>query len=73
MARPSRSGTKARLNLELEAETKARLDWCKEYTGAMSITETIRRALVLYEYVLKSGGELQIPHDEHGTVIVKIL
>lgn len=53
-------GDTVRLNLELDLATKMRLDKCRRMSGSASLTETIRRALRLYEMVLDAGGELTI-------------
>lgn len=66
MARPPKSAGSVRL--ELDAESKQRLDRCKRLSESASQTETIRRALRLYEHVLDAGGEFTI-----GDTKVRIL
>jgi hypothetical protein len=39
---------KVRLNLDLDAKTKARLDDLKDKTSASSLTDVIRRSLARY-------------------------
>lgn len=62
MPRPARREKSARLNLELDPKTKRRLDSLKKRTTAASITETIRRALLLMEWVLDAERDGEIVH-----------
>ena len=49
---------KPRLNLELDVQTKKRLDMLKVKTNASSLTEVIRNALHRYELVLVKGAKV---------------
>ena len=57
-----------RLTLELKSEAHAKMKTLQNDTGAASITEVIKRALAVYEYVhdtKKSGGAI-IVRDATG-------
>jgi len=70
MGRPSHKGKVCRLNLEINQDTHDRMLWLRDDTGAASITETVRRALQLYEVIRKAqnGGESFLIEDADGNV-----
>ncbi len=49
---PETPKKKVRLNLEIPERTKARLEAVRELSESETITEVIRRALVVYETLL---------------------
>lgn len=65
MTRP-RKGAPARLNMELDAVSKKRLDRLKETTDAASLTEVVRRALRFYDVVAGHKGTVVLK-GEDGT------
>ena len=52
MARPSNGEKRVRLNLEFPERMRERLEVLRGITEADSVTEVIRRAVILYEFVL---------------------
>ena len=64
-----------RLNLELAAKVRARMEELRDETGAHSLTELISRSLAVYDYLWeqkKAGGKLLI-QDSDGAREVVIL
>jgi hypothetical protein len=51
MARPARSEPTKRLNLEMAETVRLRLENLREHTEADSLTEVVRRALLVYEFL----------------------
>lgn len=72
MTRPPRKGRRHKLHLELSEGVHKRLVWLEEVSEADSRTEVIRRALRLYEVVLRAqqdGRELILrAADEERTI-----
>ncbi|MEQ9319364.1 MAG: ribbon-helix-helix protein, CopG family [Polyangiaceae bacterium] len=67
MARSSSNTTKVRLTLALSASAKAKLDRLQKLADADSMSETIRRALAVYEVVLahqRQGGHVVLEKDD---------
>ncbi len=62
MTRPTRKEKPTRLNLELDARTKRRLDELKAHSNSASITETIRRALAIMAWVVDAERDGEIIH-----------
>jgi hypothetical protein len=61
MPRPAKSIPKARLNLELAAEVKSKLEELRDATKADSLGEVIRRAVSIYGFLLderRSGRQV---------------
>jgi hypothetical protein len=52
MPRPTTKVDKTRLNLDLSAPIRQCLEQLRERTGAESLTEVIRRAIVLYDTII---------------------
>jgi hypothetical protein len=57
MPRPSSKAEKIRLNLELSAPVRKRLEELRARTGAQSVTEVIRRSLALYDTILAVSAD----------------
>ena len=55
MSRPKRTTAKVRLNLEVSENMKARLEQLRDETYADSMSEVLRRALEVYEFVRKES------------------
>lgn len=74
MARPKvNHGAKSRLTLEFPTTIRALMDKIKKVTNASSITEVIRRALVVYDILLhnqNSGAEIIIRKDGKDTTFI---
>ena len=66
MPRPPSTERRVRLNLEVTERVRERLHKIKALIEADSITEVIRRALFVYEFVLKTRGRLVI-RSKDGT------
>lgn len=74
MTRP-RGPVKSRLNLEMAQVVRGQLERLQSETGADSMTEVVRRALLLYELVVgvqKGGGQV-VFRDDAGERVVIIL
>lgn len=66
MPRPNAATKKTRLNLEIAVSVRKRLEWVQKQTHADSITEVVRRALAVYEHVVKAkadGARLIVEKD----------
>ena len=64
-----------RLNLELAANVRTRMEQLRDESGAHSLTEVISRSLAVYDFIWKqkkNGGKLLI-QDSEGTREVVIL
>lgn len=57
MSRQTRKQPKVRVNLDLSPALKDRLKLLREQTEADSMSEVIRRALILYEYLWENRTE----------------
>lgn len=55
----SKKAENVRLNLEVNPSVRARLDRLKEMTEADSITEVVRRALIVYEKLVETDANSQ--------------
>ena len=67
---------RSRLNLWLSDAVVRSMDRLQEISGAESKTETIRRALSLYDIVLthcKEGGSLVLRRPDDSEELVRIL
>ena len=64
MPRPKRTAPSTRLNLEMHAEVRTRLEWIKDEIHADSLAEVIRKAVAVYDALLTATRE-------GGTVIVR--
>ena len=69
MPRPARTQSRVRLNLDLPEETKQRLEGLRDITHADSMSEVVRRALAVYEFLLeeKTDGGVTIMRSRDGT------
>ncbi len=63
----------SRLNLELDPKTKRRLDSLKVRSEAASLTETIRRALVIMEWVIDAEGEIVHRRKDGSETTLKLI
>lgn len=66
---------KDRLSLEFSEGTKDSFEKLKEKCGASSISEVVRRALVIYEYLLdqqKSGGRIITEHPDRPNEVIRV-
>jgi hypothetical protein len=72
MPRPTRN--KVRLNLDVPPDIKALILMLMETSGADSMTEVVRNAVRVYDFVLNNNnGEFYVP-DNNGTLTrVKVL
>lgn len=57
MARPASREVKTRLSLELPERVRERLERVRELSEADSLTEVIRRALIVYDTILTMSAE----------------
>lgn len=68
MARTAtKAPNKVRLNLEVSPQVRERLLKLKELADADSMSETIRRALTVYELVLTAGGRVYVESPDGST------
>lgn len=69
MARPGRTQPKIRLNLDMPAGTKQQLEDLRDMTHADSMSEVIRRALALYDFLWqeKQNGATTIIRAKDGS------
>lgn len=68
MARIAKKKESVRLNLEMSLQVRERLENLREQTDADSLTEVVRRALAVYEYLydgIQDGGKI-ILRRENG-------
>lgn len=56
MPRIAKRVAMTRLNLELSVATREMLERLRDQTQADSMAEVIRRALMIYEYLIKHGA-----------------
>ena len=68
MPRPQRSSKKVRLNLDMPPAVKERLEILRDSTHADSMSEVVRRALAVYEFVARESerGCQVYSRDEKG-------
>ena len=64
---------KRRLTLKIPTATSDRLEDLQEKTEAESLTEVIRRALLIYEFLLTKNAEciLRFPDGTEKNLIIK--
>ena len=55
--RPTKKLPKVRLNLDMSAETKERIEALRDANGIESLSEVVRRALAVYELVMSKQAE----------------
>lgn len=69
MPRPSRKQPKIRLNLDMPAEIKSQLEELRDLTHADSMSEVIRRALAVYDFLLseRANGTTTVLRHGDGT------
>ena len=69
MPRPSRKHPKIRLNLDMPAEIKSQLEDLRDLTHADSMSEVIRRAIAVYDFLLneKANGGVTIVRLKDGS------
>ncbi|MGF6264389.1 Arc/MetJ-type ribon-helix-helix transcriptional regulator [Paraburkholderia youngii] len=67
--RPARKQPKVRLNLDMSVEVKEQIEGLRDRTHADSMSEVIRRALALYDFMLtqKEGGATVVLRASDGT------
>ena len=56
MSRPVRTIKKQRLNLDLPLGVKERIEQLRDTTHADSMSEVVRRALAVYEFVARENA-----------------
>lgn len=68
MPRPARKQPKVRLNLDMPEEIKEQLEELRDLTHADSMSEVVRRALAVYDFLLleKSAGGVTFIRDKDG-------
>jgi hypothetical protein len=67
---------RARVNLDLDSKVKSRIENLRERSGATTLSEVVRRALVLYDVVLENyskGGMLVFINDDGSEERVHIV
>jgi hypothetical protein len=72
MARP-KLAPKTRLNLEMSEESRRKLEYLRKATNADSLTEVIRKALAVYEFLWRqkaSNGRLVVQTDDSEKELV---
>ncbi|MEO1529800.1 MAG: ribbon-helix-helix protein, CopG family [Planctomycetota bacterium] len=65
----------ARLNLAVSRQVKDRLESIRDETHAESVTEVIRRAVAVYDFLLekqRSGGEVIVRNDDKEREVVLV-
>ena len=64
-----------RLNLELAAKVRTRMEQLRDETGAHSLTEVVCKSLAVYDYIWgeKKNGAKVIIQDSQGTRELVIL
>lgn len=76
VARPLRNRPKVRLNLDMPEEIKERLDNLRELTNADSMSEVIRRALAVYDFLWQEkddGADAIIRYKDGSEKHLKLL
>lgn len=66
MPRPASNEARVRLNLEVPERVRTRLERVREMSEADSLTEVIRRALMVYDALLTTV------HEEGGKVLIRM-
>lgn len=66
---------RTRLSLEVSASVRTQLETVQARTEAGSITEVIRRALALYDFVtqIQKDGKLIIRHKDGDEEVLRVL
>lgn len=73
MPRIKKKGPTRRLNLEMDARVRERLESLCVETGADSLTEVIRRSLAVYDYLWaekSNGAKLIVKSDNDEKEVV---
>lgn len=65
MPRPASNDAKVRLNLEIPKRVRDRLERVQGMSEADSLTEVIRRALIVYDALLTTV------HEDGGKIIIR--
>lgn len=77
MPRPAKKKEKTRLNLELSADARKRLEALQVATDADSMGEVVRRALSLYEMVTdelgRKSSRLVVIRDDGSEVELRVI
>jgi len=75
MARPTKNIETSRLNLELALDLRKRLEEIRDETHADSLGEVVRRALMLYSFVLdeQKAGRRILTGDNDKVCQIKFL
>ena len=76
MSRPNRGDIRIRLSLDMTRETRELLNNLRIYTNADSLTEVIRRALVVYKFFVdrtSEGGTTVVQFKDGSTQRVEFL
>lgn len=68
MARIARKNAKVRMNMDLPESLRLRLEALREQTDADSLSEVIRRALAVYDFLWqeKAKGSATMVKDKEG-------
>lgn len=66
--RPARNQTKVRLNIDMPLPVKEKLEDLRDQTGAESMSEVMRRALAVYDFLLtqKAEGAITVIRSKDG-------
>lgn len=57
MARPEKKLPKVRLNLDMPAEVKEKIEALRDVNGIENLSEVVRRALAVYELIMSEQEE----------------
>jgi hypothetical protein len=72
MGRSRNPHEKVRLTLDLPAKVRERMEEIRELSGADTLTEVVRRALAVYDLVIKhtaKGGRILLEGDGETKVL----
>ena len=75
MGRPKKSDERTRLNLVVDQATRERIEAIQEQTGADTMSESVRRAVAIYERMLtltSDGAEIVLRTTEGAERIIMI-
>ena len=70
MSRPRSKQPKTRITLEFTVPVRERMERIKDRLGADSVTEVIRRSILLYEAVLEAGALRIVSKDDREHAIL---
>ena len=75
MPRKPRKEKKVRLNLDMPASLRPRVDALQEMTEASTMSEVIRRAVAVYEFlwIQKKAGRVPCLRDDDGNITDLVL